>query len=881
VDAVTARTVTMLFTDIERSTVLLRRLGARWADALGAHRTLVREAVEAAGGEVMGTEGDSFFVVFESAREALRAAVTAQRGLQAYDWPEGEALRVRMGLHTGEPERHGEGYIGEDVHLAARIGATSHGGQIVASETTRRLVAEMDGPLLGVAFRDLGRHRLKDIEGDTHLYDVVVSGLETRFPPLRSLGRRAALPTPRTVLVGRDPDVQEVVRLVADGIRLLTLTGPGGCGKTRMALAAAAALDDAYPDGVYFVALDGVEDADAMAGEVADVLDAPTALSTHERLVLQLAARRVLLVLDNLEQIDGAEHVVAALLDAGPGVTALATSRRPLLLAGEQELPVAPLPLPESEHDVFTSPAVELYVRAVRLVRPSFALTAQNAADVAALVRQLDGLPLAIELAAANARLLGPAALASRLDLRLGSGVTAADRPDRHRTLGQTIEWSYDLLSPSDQAAFRRLGVFRGPVTLDAVGAVVGEPRLLDSVGSLVTSSLVHVTEDAEPRLRMLETIRRFAIDRLAEAGETDDTQSRHLAWCQSEVSRLAAWLRGPLHPVALDGLAAVDADVRSALEWALPSSTVPGDPERTRAGVDLLNEMTRYWYRFGSSVVARRWQERALGAVDGQSGTSSEIDSEATVLLLHWLSISLLQHAETEASITLIERAIAMAERLGRADLHSWALVDLGIAYEQICHPAEAIGVFARAAVLARESGNERFIALAQANTALAYFDMGEYDEAIERGWRSLEDRIALGDRWAACIDRINLIGALLMGEGPEVAHRWFVEWGPEVMALRDAMLAVNLLEVGAGIAAAAGDATRAARIAGCADARRGALTMRRTPEDHLQLNRFLEPARTTLGEPGFEAARRDGSSLSVAESLDLVTSLPLFAAG
>ncbi|HEY6742644.1 MAG TPA: adenylate/guanylate cyclase domain-containing protein [Lapillicoccus sp.] len=227
----TARTVTMLFTDIERSTVLLRRLGARWADALGAHRTLVREAVEAAGGEVMGTEGDSFFVVFESAHEALRAAVTAQRGLQAYDWPEGEPLRVRMGLHTGEPERHGEGYIGEDVHLAARIGATSHGGQIVASETTRRLVAEMDGPLLGVAFRDLGRHRLKDIEGDTHLYDVVVPGLESRFPPLRSLGRRAALPTPRTALVGREVDVEEVVRLVADGTRLLTLTGPGAAAR--------------------------------------------------------------------------------------------------------------------------------------------------------------------------------------------------------------------------------------------------------------------------------------------------------------------------------------------------------------------------------------------------------------------------------------------------------------------------------------------------------------------------------------------------------------------------------------------------------------------------------------------------------------------------
>ena len=302
----TARTVTMLFTDIEGSTVLLRRLGPQWGEALTAHREIVRAAIAESRGEEMGTEGDSFFVVFASAHDAVRAAVAAQRGLQAYEWPDGEALRVRMGLHTGEPERHGEGYIGEDVHLAARIGATSHGGQVVLSETTRQLLPDGGGSLAGVRFRDLGRHRLKDIQGDTHLYDVVVPGLESRFPPLRSLGRRAALPTPRTALVGRDAEIAEVVGLLSGGARLLTLTGPGGCGKTRIALAAAAELGDAYPDGVYFVSLDGVEDADAMAGVVADTLDAPPGLSTRERLAQQLADRRLLLVLDNLEQIDGA-----------------------------------------------------------------------------------------------------------------------------------------------------------------------------------------------------------------------------------------------------------------------------------------------------------------------------------------------------------------------------------------------------------------------------------------------------------------------------------------------------------------------------------------------------------------------------------------------
>jgi tetratricopeptide (TPR) repeat protein len=233
-----------------------------------------------------------------------------------------------------------------------------------------------------------------------------------------------------------------------------------------------------------------------------------------------------------------------------------------------------------------------------------------------------------------------------------------------------------------------------------------------------------------------------------------------------------------------------------------------------------------------------------------------------------------MLQHGETQASLDVVERSLAMTQRLGRRDLQARALIDLGIAQEQLCRSAEAIETLSRAATLARAAGDEWNEALAEANTALAYFDLGEYDEAIARGWRSLENRASRGDRWAACIDRINLLSALLLGEGPASAYRWFVEWTPEVLSLRDSQLAVNLVEVGAGIAAAAGEAERAARIAGCADARRGALTMRRTPEDHLQLDRYLEPARAALGKAAFEAARRSGSALSVTEALELVRS-------
>ena len=300
----------------------------------------------------------------------------------------------------------------------------------------------------------------------------------------------------------------------------------------------------------------------------------------------------------------------------------------------------------------------------------------------------------------------------------------------------------------------------------------------------------------------MLETIKRFAVERLEvparsrrpDAATWPGATTRSRVWWFSCGDRC--------HPVGLDGLAALDADARAAAEWAL---TADGDAvDRVRAGIDLVNEMTRYWYRFGSTVVARRWQERALAALEGLPDGAGEVDSEATVTLLHGLAISMLQHADTEMSLAVVERSLSMAERLGRRDLQARALVDLGIGHEQICRPAEAVELFGRAAVLAREAGEARFEALAEANTALAFFDMGRYAEAVELGWRSLANRAALGDRWAACVDRINLLGALLMGEGPDVAQRWFVEWTSEVLALRDSLLAVNLLEVGAGIAAA-----------------------------------------------------------------------------
>jgi predicted ATPase/class 3 adenylate cyclase len=522
-----AGTVTMLFSDIEGSTALLSRLGDRYGQALSDHRALLRAAFAAWGGREMSTEGDSFFVVFGSAADAVACALAAQRALAGHDWPGGDAVRVRMGLHSGEPTPHEDNYIGMDVHRAARIAATAHGGQVVLSEAA----LEQAGALpAGVSVRDLGFHRLKDIAAPERICQLTGPGLREDFPPLKSLGTRTSLPVPATPLVGRDEDLERLRAAVSrPGMRLVTLTGPGGVGKTRLSLAAAAALETAFPHGVFFVALAAVGDGDVMWKTLASDLDADgegqSAVTGYVR------DRRMLLVLDNLEQLAGAGQVVAALLAAAPGLVVLATSRGPLHVQGEQEFPVPPLEIPHEAGvgQVTASGAARLFAQQAALVRPGFAITAGNAADVAAVCRRLDGLPLAIELAAARVRLLAPRALLARLRHSLDLATTEAGRPLRQQTLRNIVAWSYDLLTPDAAAVFRRMSIFAGGCDLDALGAVAGtgdgEPDLLEAVAELHDVGLVTVTEDAdgEPRLGMLETIREYALERL----EADDDPGR------------------------------------------------------------------------------------------------------------------------------------------------------------------------------------------------------------------------------------------------------------------------------------------------------------------------------------------------------------------
>ena len=476
-----AGTVTFVFTDIEGSTRLLRELGADYADALVQHRRVVREAFGRRGGIEVDTQGDAFFFAFAGAKDAVAAALEAQEGLS------GGPVRVRMGLHTGEPLLAEGGYVGMDVHQGARIAAAAHGAQIIASARARAAA--------GAEFRDLGMHRLKDFDEPVRLYQVN----EGEFPPVRSLNV-TNLPSPASPLIGREQEVGDVAGLTSTS-RLVTLTGAGGCGKTRLALQVATELVGRFQDGVFWVSLAPLTDPNLVLPTIGETIGAKTELHVH------IGRSSMLLLLDNFEQVVEAAAALVELVERCPKLFVLVTSRAPLRVPGESEYSVDPL----SEGE-----AVELFCQRAALSEPRTA--------VEAICRRLDCLPLAIELAAARTRALPPEQLLERLDKTLPI-LTSRLRaiPDRQRTLRAAIEWSFQLLSPVEQELFARLSVFVGGFELEAAEAVCAAS--LDDVESLMEQSLVRRWGD---RLGMFETIREFATEQLESGGDADATPRRH-----------------------------------------------------------------------------------------------------------------------------------------------------------------------------------------------------------------------------------------------------------------------------------------------------------------------------------------------------------------
>jgi predicted ATPase len=566
-------TVTFLFTDIEGSTRLLHELGDDYAEALAEHRRLLREAFANHNGVEVDTQGDAFFVAFARAKDALAAAAEGQTALEP------GPIRVRMGLHTGEPQLTHEGYVGIDVHRAARIAVAGHGGQTVVSQTTN----DLDG---SDGLRDLGEHRLKDLSAPERIFQLG----DAEFPPLKTL-YQTNLPIPATPFLGRERELGEVGDALArPDVRLLTLTGAGGSGKTRLALQAAAEAADDYPQGVWWVPLAPARDPDDVVATAARALGAGGSLEEA------VGDRRLLLLLDNFEHVIAAAPELTALLAKCPNLDVTVTSRERLQLDGEHVYPVPVLDRSEAR---------ELFAARARAVRPNF----EPNGSLDELCARLDDLPLALELAAARTTVLSTEQLLSRLGARLDLLKGGRDAEVRQQTLRATIEWSYDLLDPDEQRLFARLAIFRGGCTLEAAEGICDAD--IDQLQSLVDKSLVRIRD--KDRFWMLETIHEFAAERLRESGEEDELRRRHaeffLALAESAHLSAEATDLGPRPELVLP-----DQDnLRAALDWA-------ADAGEIELGLNLAIALEQFWVAVAPYEGARRVQaflDRAVGIPD------------------------------------------------------------------------------------------------------------------------------------------------------------------------------------------------------------------------------------------------------------------------
>jgi predicted ATPase/class 3 adenylate cyclase len=753
-------TVTFLFTDIEGSTRLLRALGDGYGALQDLHAEIMRGAIEEEQGHEVRTEGDSFFVVFRSPLQAVRAAVAAQRGLTGQAWSHGSQLRVRMGLHTGEGVAGGDDYVGIDVNRAARIAAVGHGGQVLISDATRALMA---GRLPeGVRVQTLGSYRLKDLPGPERLHQLEIAGLPSAFPPLRALDvRRAHLPPEATSFIGRGPEIEALARLLTQR-RLITLTGPGGSGKTRLALRTAAEVADRFADGAFFVAVASIGDPELLPGAIASELNLPEDRARPIADVLRgwLGERELLLLLDNLEQIEGAGHVVDDLLTSAPGLHVLATSRAPLKVSGEQEFPVPPFSVPAEGTDVEVleaSEVVQLFVDRARLVRPGFSPTPEDLAVITDICRRLDGLPLAIELAAARVRLLSPAAIQDRFGRRLDALVGGPSTvPDRQQSLRAAIAWSHDLLDQQGKALFRRLATFVGGWTIDAAAAVCAGSPVSDVEAGLDALALQSLIQSSpvgdEPRFTMLETIGEFAKEQLEAIGETSELMGLHTVFFRQLAEDALTQSEGPAREDWFDRLE-VDLDnLRAAIDRAAGS-------EHLDEALGIAAALRPFWLQRNHSaeglVILVTLSDRAGVSLGAEFAAATA----AAAAIATWLGDYAIGRRMGELSVTAYRRLgdqWGLAEALGS---FAFATIEVDVAV--------ALALNHESLTIYRDLGDIRGEGQALLGRATAQFALGRLSETRESVERSLELLRQAGDHYFALFSSIFLGRIkLLMGD-------------------------------------------------------------------------------------------------------------------
>jgi predicted ATPase/class 3 adenylate cyclase len=863
-------TVTFLFTDIEGSTRLLQELGEGYARVRDEHAAIIRRALEAEGGRELSTAGDSFFAVFRTPGQAVRAAVATQQDLHDHRWQAGAAPRVRMGVHTGEGVRGGEDYVGIDVNRAARIADAAHGGQVILSGATRALV-ERDLPD-GASLRDLGEHRLKDLAHPEHLHDLVIEGLPVDFPPPRSLDARPNnLPVQLTSFVGREDEVAEVGRLL-QGTRLLTLTGPGGTGKTRLALEVAAETLLQYADGATFVDLSSVTDPALVPASLAAALDVQEvpgrpiidAVEDH------LRDRQLLLVVDNLEQVVEAAPVLEDLLTAAPRLTVLATSRVVLALRGEQEYPVPPLRPAEPERlpdlaALRRVEAVRLFTERASAASPRFRLTEANAPAVAEITARLDGLPLAIELAAARSKVLTPEQMLPHLERRLAV-LTSGPRtlPERQRTLRGAIAWSHDLLEDAERVLFARLSVFAGGWTLDAAAAVADPAGLgldpLDGLASLVDRSLIRrIDPNGEPRFAMLETIREFALEKMEARGEAADLHRGHAEHFLGLAVAAEPHLTGTDQSEWLDRCEIEHANIRVALRWAIEA----GEAERAQEAAGAL---WRFWQQRGHLAEARRWFHEILALPSGQSPSPARAKALTGAGGIAWWQMDRGVSRSCYEEALAIERGVGDPARIAEA-LYNQAFV---VAVQEDVGSAAAL--LDESLDLFRRAGDEAGVARVLAVLVIRDAEAGNWEAVIAGLEEAAVILRRLGDRYQLANALVWLAVAYARSARSEDAHAAALESldlfreaeNPTGIAL--ALLCLSFLATWEGRHQ---DAIRLAAASEVLDERAGAT--RTTGFAGLLEGDPAEEARGHLAEDAARRAWEEGRSMSVDQVLAL----------
>jgi len=903
-------TLTFLFTDIAGSTRLWEQYPEAMKTALARHDALLRKVVEGHGGHVFKLVGDACHAVFGTARSALVAACASQRALRAEAWEVPGGLLVRMALHTGAAEERDGDYFGMTLNRVARILAAGHGGQILVSEATHVLI-DNDLPT-DVSLRDQGQHRLKDLARPEHIFQLVSPDFPSEFPALLTLDTLPNnLPRQLTSFVGREHEMVDVKSLLGKSF-LLTLTGTGGSGKTRLAFQVAADVVDDYSDGVWLAEIAPLSDPSLVSPSVAAAVGVREELGgrpLRDKLLEFLRPKSVLLLLDNCEHLLAAcADLAVSLLQACPSLRILATSQEPLHVDGEVTYHVPSLSLPDLKRlpsfDQLTQyEAIHLFVDRAALSSPGFRLTERNAPLVAQVCHRLDGIPLAIELAAARMKAMSVEQIAERLNERfrlLTLGTRNA--PARHQTLRAALDWSYDLLSAREQTLLRRIAIFAGGFTLDAAEAMctdehVSKSTVLDLLTALVDRSLVVFDQAGEPpRYRLLETVRLYGLERLQASGEEVAMRTRHGAWYVHFTEQAESGLQGPDQRTWLDQLEVEHDNLRAALDWSRR------DEADGAAGMRLAGALWRFWEVRGYWTEGREW-------LDGMLARNVSAPAPVRVKVLNGAAYLAYYQGDFKRLQALAEQILPLSREIGDKRETAVCLNVLGLQACRLENYTRAAALGDESLTLSRETGDKWSIAHAVLVQGLVARGQGSNDRAMSLLEEALTMFRALSDKWKIALTISNL-GLVVREQGDdqratacfeealsqfrELGDKWgtafslsnlaIVAWGQqnygrsaalfgESLALRNDLrekpgIATSLVGL-AGVAAALGQSDRAAVLFGAAEALRETIGIPLPPFIRDDYQGRVASLKTRLGDAAFTAAWAKGRAMPLEEAI------------